>query len=95
MMQSFIRKDAFPADTAQIDLYHVDAGFFVCRVLSQIFLCAQSEILALFPIARRTGPSVTGRLSNVCTAFDLDKQNMGFILADNIGLQMTAAIIAM
>ena len=58
-MQSPVGQNALPADTAQIDLYHVDAGFFLGRIFSQIILCALSEILPLFEIASVTGPTVS------------------------------------
>ena len=94
-MQSAIGKNAYPADTAQIDLYHVDAGFFMRFMRSQIFLRAPSEILFFLAVARTAGSSVAGRSAAVDAAFDLNEQNIFFIFANNIGLQMTAAIIAM
>lgn len=94
-MQSAIGKNAYPADTAQIDLYHVDAGFFMRFMRSQIFLRALSEILSLLEITSISRSSVAGRSAAVDAAFDLNEQNIFFIFANNIGLQMTAAIIAM
>ena len=94
MMQALIGQNAHPADTAQIDLYHVDAGFFVRFVLSQVILRALYEILPFLEIASTSRASVTGRSSGFDTALDFHKQNMRFIFANNIGLQMTAPIIA-
>ena len=73
MVYAFIGKNAHPAHSAKINLYHVDAGFFVRFVGSQISLRAQSEILSFRGMARRTGSSVSGRRSRIHTALDLNE----------------------
>ena len=94
-MYTPVGKNAHPAHSTEIDLYHVDAGFFVRFVFSEIILCAQSEILSLFEIASVSRTTVSGRSAAVDTAFDLNEQNVSFIFANDIGLQMTAPIIPM
>ena len=95
MVNTLISQNANPAHTAQIDLYHVDAGFFVRFVFSEIILCAQSEILPLFEIAGISRTPISGRSAAVDTALDFNEQNVSFIFANDIGLQMTAPIIPM
>ena len=94
MVYPSVRKNVHPAHSAKINLYHVDAGFFVRFMGSQIRLRTPSEILSFGGMARRAGPPVSGRRSGVHTALDLDEQNMRIIFANNIRLQMTAPIIA-
>ena len=72
-MYAFIGKNAYPAHSAKINLYHVDAGFFVRLIGSQISLCAPPEILSFGRMARRTGSSVSGRRSCIHAALDLNE----------------------
>ena len=94
-MYALVGKNAHPAYTTEINLYHVDAGFFVRFMLPQISLCTQSEILPFLRMARRTGSAVSGRRTRIDAALHLDEQNMRFVFADNIRFEMTVPIIAM
>ena len=94
MVYPSVGKNVHPAHSAKINLYHVDAGFFVRFIGSKISLRAPSEILSFGGMARRAGPPVSGRRSGVHAALDLDEQNMRIVFTNNIRLQMTAPIIA-
>ena len=94
MVYAFVGKNAHPAHSAKINLYHVDAGFFVRLIGAQISLCAPPEILSFCGMARRAGSAVSGRRSRVHAALDLNEQNMRVVFTNNIRLQMTAPIIA-
>ena len=94
MVYPSVGKNVHPAHSAKINLYHVDAGFFVRLIGSQISLRAPSEILSFRGMARRSGPSVSGRCSRIHAALYFNEQNMRVIFANNIRLQMTAPIIA-
>ena len=72
-MQSSVGQNAHPANPTKINLYHVDAGFFVRFMLAQIILRAQSEILPFFEVARRSRSSVSGRGARVYAAFNLNE----------------------
>ena len=94
MVQSLIGKNALPADTAQIDFYHVKAGFFIGFVFSEIFFGAKCQIPALSEIAGSPRPSVSGRFPRIGSRLDLNKKNVCVIFTNDIGFQMPAPIIA-
>ena len=73
MVYSSVGKNAHPAHSAQINLYHVDAGFFVRWIGSQISLCTKPEILSFYRMARRAGSSVSGKRSRVHATLDLNE----------------------
>ena len=73
MVYTSVGKNVHPAHSAKINLYHVDAGFFVRLIGSQISLRAPSEILSFGGMTRRTGSSVSGRHPSIHAALDLDE----------------------
>ena len=93
-MQTTVGETAFPADTAKIDLYHVDAGFFIGLIPPQIILCAQDQILSFSEIAGGAGSAVSGRLARIGTRLHLHEKNPRFIFTNDIGFQMSAAVIS-
>ena len=94
MVYAFVGKNAHPAHSAKINLYHVDAGFFVRLIGSQISLCAPPEILSFCRMARRAGSAVSGRLARIGTRLHLHEKNTRFIFTNDIGFQMSAAVIS-
>ena len=94
MVQTLIRENVHPAHSTKINLYHVDAGFFVRLVLTEIRLRTPSEILSFLRMASCTGSAVSGGLAGIDAALHLNKQNMRFVFANNVRFQMAPPIIA-